>query len=319
MDNYTIRPLEKLLRDPSKGAVKPGDIAQIQKKIAGQRNKKIAAGLSGKALATETAYLEILANITVHFAKNPKLTKEKIKTIINAYLRENNLYYYPVKHAIAHENTFYAKKHNKNFYDVAFYNAAVSEGSGHHRDKNGRGSIFYARFEEYQDLILIGNMQIDEIAQEVPWKGHKFGGILAKRKNLYLTMVQEAVKQGIRSGKKKIIFQGAKSLAHSQWNKLPGDIQLETVLINEANYEKYSKKYQECIENFDKIQEQVYKKGHNEPIFKLDDLLTAAVGQEREKIEKKYAVVTAKTPTRIGYHDMFPARPDRILLNSRRL
>ena len=77
--------------------------------------------------------------------------------------------------------------------------------SGHH-DDGERKSVFYCRAEWQDKNILLGNLQIDAPRQEL-FQNTAQENILLRRRNLYRTMVQEALKHAVSAGAQKIIFQ----------------------------------------------------------------------------------------------------------------
>ena len=117
-----------------------------------------------------------------------------------------------------------------------------------------KNSVFYIRCEEFEDNILIGNMQID-CSKKGRWGDKDAANILMKKKNIYQIMIQEAINYAIKKRRKKILFQSGSAVEISQWYDERYYFR-ERTLITEKNLAAYKKFYNQALEEFDN-----YKKG----------------------------------------------------------
>ena len=246
MNDYIILPLRKLL-ETDRPYVKLGDLQQVVDKVKKQRAQKFANPDQKHAVSLEDNYLKVLADVMEGLTKEQKITQEELRTRIDRALRKLNFIYTPRRHRPAHNNSFYARHERDKIYDVAFYNAAAPENElAHHRHKE-ENSIFYARFEERGEEVLVGNMQIDP-RKYSGWRDEALPKTLLQTKNIYRALVQEAVKQALKTGKRRILFQGGVAMEHAQG--LPARRRVKKITITRENHQKYKRLYEEWQEKF---------------------------------------------------------------------
>ena len=109
----------------------------------------------------------------------------------------------------------------------------------HHYD-NHIGSVYYARFEETAQHVLIGNLQLDDCTEKTNWSHPDRQKIMLQRKNLYLSMVQESIKHALKSDHKEILFQTGDAALTAQFEQ--GNSDLYSVPMVGAAYEDFLKK-----------------------------------------------------------------------------
>ena len=104
-------------------------------------------------------------------------------------------------------------------------------------------SICYVRCEEFDDALLIGNMQVDSRRQEKKWTAGELKTTLAKYPNIFRAMVQEAIKTALVNKRSRIIFQGGHANILTQWGDSNENF-VRRELITEKNLAQHQKNYQ---------------------------------------------------------------------------
>ena len=242
MENYTIRPVRKLIDNCPGTHVNLPTLTKIIQQVERTQAQKQASPEQKDSAVVEREYLKILKMLSDAFGSDRRLAKAHIVELVDKYIREHNLYYQPVRHKIKHSNTFYNEDESEQLYDVAFYNShADNHHPGHHRHA-GMNDIFYARFERTADTVLIGNLQIDDNLTKHPWKDLTRERIMLARKNLYQNMIQEALKQAIQTKKSKIMFQTGDAALIAQQGH-PNE-EWVTVEMENETYEEYCSRYE---------------------------------------------------------------------------
>ena len=137
------------------------------------------------------------------------------------------------------------------YYKLKEYVDSINTLTNNKIEKRKATSTFYARCEEYNDSILIGNMQIDDKGNGSNWDDEVTGAIMLKKNNIYSAIIQESIKHAIMAGKNKILFQAGYAAELAQW----GDNEnfKEKTLITDENINKYKEIYKQRVENFKNI------------------------------------------------------------------
>ena len=117
------------------------------------------------------------------------------------------------------------------------------------RLKTHYGCVCYARFEEFPDRTLIGNMQID--SKKDNWEKSAKGELLGQTSNVYRVLVQETIKHALTLGAKKIIFQAGYAAEIAQWGNSRDFIEREK--ITEKNIKKHHQRYKALTRQYEKI------------------------------------------------------------------
>ena len=215
MNNYTIRPVARLLENIPRPMVTTGELVQIEEKIVKDCSKKSTK----TPLTNDEFYLEIINDVKKHLPRKGKILKSRFIWLVDYALRARGFNFTGANHIPAHDNYFYPLQSVKRIYDRAFYHklAASTTCKTHHED-NGLQSLFYFRVEERPSHTLIGNLQIDENPKR-HWQASPVTPVLRQSKNLYLNMLQEAIKTARSRGADKIVFQAGSAAVYAQWNK----------------------------------------------------------------------------------------------------
>ena len=162
----------------------------------------------------EDNYLKILAHLKDNFNNRSRLSTAEILTLTDQFIQDNNFSYFARETPVAQQNIFYDAADR--VYDVAFFNRAAANIIECHHKYQGLSSVFYARFEEKDDHVLIGNLQIDDRHKNNVWAQNDLRTILLMRKNIYRAMIQESLKFALAGKKLRIFFQTGDSEQHTQ-------------------------------------------------------------------------------------------------------
>ena len=250
MNFYTIKPLAEAFNHDTRSYLKFGDLVQIEAKVRNQHKKKLADPRQEHSAIVEENYLKILAYLKVEFNTQTTLPKARLLALTDKFIKDNQFTYLPKRHRVARKTLFYDKADK--VYDVAFYHPQATNIWRAHHEHNGRKSVFYARFEEKADHILIGNIQIDDRHARNTWAEEDLRAIMLMKKNIYRAMLQESLKIALQSKKPKILFQTGESNHYTQ--KLHENYQFKKIKITNANYPRYLKDYEQWREKFDQLQ-----------------------------------------------------------------
>ena len=107
--------------------------------------------------------------------------------------------------------------------------------------------VCYVRCEEFDQIILIGNMQMDAQVPGTDWRSPGLGATLGKARNTYKAMVQEALKHALNTGKPRIIFQGGYANYLTQWGDSSDDftgrelITAENLVMHQERYKTWQR------------------------------------------------------------------------------
>ena len=251
MNNYTIRPIQKLIRRTSGAHVPQTELAAIVRQVQKTKTQKEASPEQKASVVLEDEYLKILTMLDEAFAGQKHLAKSRIIELVDQYIRENNLYYQAVRHETEYRNYFYSPEESEQFYDIAFYNPLASQENEGHHTHAGMTDIFYARLEEKDDTVLIGNLQIDDSLKANPWADSAREKIMLARKNLYQSMVQETLKHALKTGKPKIMFQTGDAALIAQRDRQ--NETWHTVDMQGETYRRYQALYEGACREFDAV------------------------------------------------------------------
>ena len=251
MNFHTIKPLADALGQTDKPYWKFGDLAQIEAKIGNQRQKKLADPQQKHSVVVEDNYLKILSHLKEKFANQSRISTAELIALTDQFIQENDFLYIPQQKHLAHRNVFYDKAERA--YDVAFFNRSAKQFIECHHKHRGLSSVFYARFEEKDDHVLIGNLQIDDRHENNSWTQKDVRAILLMRKNIYRAMLQESLKFALAGKKSRIFFQTGDSGQHAQRINL--SYRVKKIKINNQNYAKYRALYEKTLEKFDALQQ----------------------------------------------------------------
>ena len=230
--------------------MKFGDIEQLETKIVNQRKRKLADPKQKHSVVVEDNYLKIISHLKDSFKNQSRISAAEILTLTDQFIRGNNFSYFARKNPIALNNLFYDEADRA--YDVAFFNRAASNFIECRHKYQGLSSVFYARFEEKEDHVLIGNLQIDDRHKNNASAQNDFRTVLLMRKNIYRAMIQESIKFALAGKKLRILFQTGDSEQHTQKDNL--SYRLKKVKINNQNYAKYCAMHEKLLKKFDALQ-----------------------------------------------------------------
>ena len=250
MNFYTIKPLAEAFTQHQRDYLKFGDLVQIEAKTRSQRQRKLACPAQKHAHVVEDNYLKILAHVKEQFTGTARLSQREIFKISHAYLEAHKFIYFAKRHRPACKNLFYTQPDK--VYDVAFYIPQNARLLNYHHTHKNEQSIFYARFEEKNDHVLIGNLQIDDRHPGNSWQNAATRTILLMKKNLYRAMLQESLKFAIKTKKKKILFQTGDADLYTQ--KTHSRTRLGQLKITPDNYADYQKLHENVLKRFDTLQ-----------------------------------------------------------------
>ena len=250
MNLHTIQPLAAALNQNDKPYLKLGDLEQIVTKINNQRKRKLTDARQKHSVVVEDNYLKVLSHLRKSFKNQPRLDTAEILRLTDQFIQDNNFLYFPRRHPVAHRNVFYDKADK--VYDVAFFNHAARGFIECHHKYRGLSSVFYARFEEKDDHVLIGNLQIDDRHQNNSWTQNDLRTILLMRKNIYRAMLQECLKFALAGKKTRIFFQTGDAGQHAQKTNI--SYRVKKIKFNSQNYAKYHTMHEELLNKFDAVQ-----------------------------------------------------------------
>ena len=246
MENLTIRPLLKFMESLKRDYMCAGDWEQLENKLKNQLRAKKS---QGQPTAIDLAYLEIIRQVTEEIAGRVKVANTEIISRVNNIITRSRYAYRKQVHTVRHkDNVFYVTKERSGrtrSYDLAFYHPqAPAKARGHHEDNAAR-SVYYMRCEERGTKILIGNMQIDPSSSR-DWESPEIARIMCQPKNIYRSMVQEALKHALQRGKTEIAFQCGDANEITQW-VAP---KLKYLKVTKNNYDKIYKNYLQAQKKF---------------------------------------------------------------------
>ena len=222
------------------------ELEQIEAKIIKQRARKQANPAQKHSCVVEDNYLKILSHLKTHFSAQGSLSVKELLRRTNQFIKDNDFHYIARRHRIAHSNLFYHAVDKA--YDVAFYNRQATKVIKGHHTYRGLRSVFYARFEEQADHVLIGNLQIDDRRPDNSWNKREVRAILLMKKNIYRAMLQESLKVAIAGKKPRILFQTGDSEQFAQRANLISP--LKKIKLTAQNYPRYQKAHAELLEKF---------------------------------------------------------------------
>ena len=259
MEKYTIRPVLDFIAGQGREYITFGDFQQL---LAQFRSRSTL----NASRPAEELYLRILTGRDFFLGRRRIRTEEFISRIDN-FLTQNDYVYSPEIHeSCCPANSFYTQQQGRgtaavDVYDLAFYHpGAAARLTGHHMHNN-QGDVFYIRCETRGPRILFGNLQIDDKGKHAwpePYLGHE----LRRKKNIYLMMVQQAVKHALQWGHSEILFQGGAAAEIAQWR----ECLFRRITVTAGNYSQIDKKYQQEIRRFEAEPGHIIKNfKHNEP------------------------------------------------------
>ena len=249
MKKITLRPLLEFINKTSRPYMTLGDWTQFEDKINKRRRDKINAQQSPQ---TEDEYLKIIVPLRELFTQHRQVKTTAIITAVNKALIKGKYGYRKQEHRARNgRNVFYPvapENYSKSVYDLAFYHSAAGQYHIAHHTHGGQSSVYYMRCEEpveHPGQILFGNMQIDA-RNAAYWTDPSLGKIMLQTKNIYGTMVQQAIKHGLERGKKEILFQCGDANEFAQWDNR----RLKPVTVTKRNYKKFQLAYETQIKKF---------------------------------------------------------------------
>ena len=249
MNKYSIEPLAKFLNRHPRPEVTQGEFAQLINKISNTRAAKTKNVQHQLTAFREDTVLKILSTLEKEFFTHKKLAISEIESLVDQELRAQGLIYQSHQHPPSHKRIFYPESELEAVYDVGFYTPKGPSGDDSHHYKDDQIPVYYARFEEIDDQLLIGNLQIDG-GRSNYWKDKSVRELLTSRKNLYRAMVQESLKEAFTRGKKKIIFQSGAATQTAQF--FNDTYQIKKIKITEKNLGRYQEIYDQKCACFDK-------------------------------------------------------------------
>ena len=253
MDQVTINPIAQLLRNnPTKATFKFGDLAQVVEKLSKARDKKLKNPKQMHSVVVEQKYIEIIKRVLAELTPKSQITRTTLQARVDQLLRQENLYYVAQKAEKAHNNFFYRTTEPRTPkdrpYDLALYNLGTARAPGeekfHHYNENTQPAVHYMRCEPRGREILFGNMQVDNSSPE-RWRDAGAAQILLTKKNIYASMVQEAIKHALDNNYRRIKFQCADAVTQAQ------EFHLQPVKITKKNLAYYRRRYHQALEEFE--------------------------------------------------------------------
>ena len=175
--------------------------------------------IQARALSTQTeiatpaighAYARISAAVQAEL-KAGEVSKTRLREIVDQILRAEGWGYARYIHAPLCSNHFYSSEISQ-IWDWGFYNPQDPIVGGHVHRQAGRPSSFYARVEwrPQEDEMLIGNIQHAYFGQNML--------SLGRINNLRAVMVHEILRQAVRTGVPRIVFQSGDAMQIAQFN-----------------------------------------------------------------------------------------------------
>ena len=318
MKNLIIKPLLLMFDNiKDRDSVTLGDLHQVENKVKKSIEKKLSIESQSHSIITDKMYLHIVEQLKPFFNDSKKIKKDILLSETNKIIRAENFYYVKNEHYAKDINTFSPIPESasvKKCYDLAFYNA-LSDNTRKdcHHEHASRRDVYYMRFEEFDEKVLIGNMQIDDKYPD-RWGDKNKGAVMLTKKNIYASMVQEAIKHALEKNYGEILFQAGDAVHYSQWRvKNP----YEYVELNNSNINFYQDLRTKGIEQFNSLKIGDYGLNARDPYtesvifektdeyykthdscYASDDLLVIADYIEKEIIEKRdmYFEETAQVP-----------------------
>ena len=256
MKYISISPLINLLNNSNdREHFKKGDLEQLENKINNLLKNKISNENQKHSAYVEEEYLYIIKQLKKHFIKNKKLSRQKLIEGADKILNKRNFNYTLRKHRAATDKFFLNDSGNREnkikCYDIAFYNKRSVNGGDPHHSFYNKPAVYYMRCEEFNEQLLIGNLQIDCPNYPLDTKDNiRYSKIKINKKNIYAMMIQSAVKYGLSRNYKKIMFQCGDAVEFAQWRIPP---HYKKIKITEKNINHYKKLYKKMSEKFDNL------------------------------------------------------------------
>ena len=244
MARYVIQPIAALLEGTSAREFQRADLRGAQRRVEKTLRQKQKHPAQAHSALIERKYLEYFREIEKKFSRAGKISRTQLIKTTDKLIRREHLCYYGKTHAPAHNNYFLklSPKPSK-CYDIAFYNKLAPANPKAHHKHWWRNSVHYARIERKGKEALIGNIQID--APSAPdWKNNEARQILLMRKNIYRTMVEEALQQALRHRPRRVLFHSGETMQLAQHNN---DAGLFKVKITKKNYADYQIRHDNFI------------------------------------------------------------------------
>ena len=244
MHKYTVAPLVRIFSGTGRDYVTRKELFVTQaswpKTPTGNR----------RADAVYRNYHAVFEFLTSKFHDRTKISQEEIIDAGNTFLRSSGYGFGRALCKPASTRRIYQTLGQVPCYDWAYFPPAGTDpfipqkpGHSHHR------ALFYHREEILNDITILGNLQIDNIRAGA-WKDPTLENTLLWRKNLYRMMVQEAIKQALESGTRRIIFQAGGGAAWAQWNSEFID---KTTRVTPENFSEFEQQYHRRCHIFDQL------------------------------------------------------------------
>ena len=265
MDKYTIKPLVRLFAQQPRPQYTRKDIIQLA--------QAVRAGPNAPKWPILEIYNAVFTDLIATWPPRQKLAAAEISARADSCIRKNELNFHLRPSACAHENYFnpVAEKTGQR-YDLAFYHVAAPRiDKPHHtfdatakpgqQDKHplpdlqapppagARAQkrkrwhdVFYVRCEEFNNSLLVGNMQVDDRGFRRKWKPRHYRGSIGKEGNIYKIMIQETIKWALAHNYEKIIFMAGYANEIAQSGESSDDqasremITEETIAREQARY-----------------------------------------------------------------------------------
>ena len=243
MSLYTIQPIADLLDKISGQEITREELAharhQVQKTLA--RKEKIPA--QAHSTVIEQKYLQYFNKIEKKFSRAGKLSRTRLIHLIDQLLRREHFAYYEKIHEPAHRNFFISGFPTiEECYDIAFYNKKAPRNPKAHHKHWWRSCVHYARLERNPAGIVIGNIQIDA-PTKITWRNPHHQQILLMRKNLYRSLVQEALTHAMACRPPRIFFHSGETMERAQHCLIASTFRMQK--ITEDNFADYQARYEE--------------------------------------------------------------------------
>ena len=241
MYQVTIRPVHRLFLENSKPDITVTELMQLRAQLQPAAARKTSPAAQRPTERVRKKQLACVQQLQPLFARQPRQSKTVVAARLDEILTDAGFKYERKKHAPARAPRLWGAP--SRCYDLAFYSPAVSPAAlieSHHSARvrrRVRPDLFYMRCEEHENMLLIGNLQIDAKARDLTRPDHL---IMTAGQNIQRAMVHHAVRYGLEKNFARILLHAGDSACQAQF----GEVHYRRVLITPENFAQYDAAYQ---------------------------------------------------------------------------